>query len=49
MSVMTTERQRIQHVLRRAGFSYSVDELAGYLALGLEGTVERLLDPLGVD
>lgn len=49
MSVMTTERQRIQHVLRRAGFGYSAGELDGYLALGLEATVERLLDPLGVD
>ena len=49
MSVMTTERQRIQHVLRRAGFGYSADELDGYLAIGLEATVERLLDPLSVD
>ncbi len=42
---LSTERQRIQHLLRRAGFGYSPDELREYLALGLEGTIDRLLDP----
>ena len=46
---LTTERQRIQHLLRRAGFGYTPDELREYLALGLEGAVDRLLNPERVD
>ena len=46
---LTTERQRIQHLLRRAGLGYSPDELREYLALGLEGAVDRLLNPERVD
>ncbi len=46
---MTTDRQRIQHLLRRAGFGYSPEELREYLALGVEGTVDRLLNPERVD
>ena len=47
--VLQTERQRIQHLLRRAGWSYSAAELEEYLALGLEGAVDRLLRPEDVD
>ena len=46
---LSTERQRIQHLLRRAGFGYSPEELREYLALGLQGSVDRLLNPEGVD
>ena len=46
---MSTTRQRVQHLLRRAGFGYRADELDQYLALGLEGAVERLLAPESVD
>ena len=46
---ISTERQRIQHLLRRAGFGYSARELDEYVALGLEGSVERLLNPERVD
>ena len=46
---LVTERQRIQHLLRRAAFGYSSAELEEYLALGLDGTIERLLAPELVD
>jgi uncharacterized protein (DUF1800 family) len=46
---LATERQRIEHLLRRAGFGYSPEELREYLALGLEGSVDRLLHPERVD
>ena len=49
MAGMTTTRQRIQHLLRRAGFGYSAPELAEYVTLGLDGAVERLLRPDLVD
>ncbi len=46
---LETERARIQHLLRRAGWGTSRGELDEYFALGLEGTVDRLLDPAAVD
>ena len=46
---LNDERGRVQHLLRRAGFGYSAEELEEYLALGLEGAVERLLAPEVVD
>ena len=46
---MSTTRQHMQHLLRRAGFGYRADEFDQYLALGLEGAVERLLAPETVD
>lgn len=46
---LATERQRIQHLLRRAGFGYSPEELHEYVALGLPGTIDRLLNPERVD
>ena len=44
-----TDRQRIQHLLRRTGFGYSAAELEEYIGLGIEGAVERLLHPEQVD
>ncbi|RLT34640.1 MAG: DUF1800 domain-containing protein [Chloroflexi bacterium] len=46
---MMTTRQRIQHLLRRTGFGYSAAELGEYVALELDGSVERLLRPGLVD
>ncbi len=43
---MTTERiALIAHLMRRAGFGATRDELEGYLAKGYEATVEELLHP----
>ncbi len=42
---LRTTRQRIQHLLRRTGFGYSAAELEQYVALGLDGSVARLLAP----
>ena len=42
---LVTERQKIQHLLRRAGFGYRADELEMYVNLGLENTIEQLLNP----
>src|SRR5438552_1115115 len=49
MASLGTPRQRIQHLLRRAGFGYRADELEEYVRLGLEGSVDRLLHPELVD
>lgn len=46
---LDTERRKIQHLLRRAGWGYTAPELNEYLALGLRGAVERLLNPESVD
>lgn len=46
---LDTERQRIQHLLRRAGWGYSASELEEYVNLGLDRTVERLLAPESID
>ncbi|MSQ31088.1 MAG: DUF1800 domain-containing protein [Dehalococcoidia bacterium] len=46
---LTTERQRIQHLLRRAGFGYNASELDEYVLIGLKASVERLLSPERVD
>jgi len=46
---LITERQKIQHLLRRAGFGYRTDELEMYVDLGLENTIEQLLNPELVD
>ncbi len=45
MARLVTSRQRIQHLLRRAGFGYQASELEEYALLGFEGAVERLLNP----
>jgi hypothetical protein len=39
-----TERQRIAHLLRRTGLSASKTEIDQYLPLGVQGTIEALLD-----
>ena len=39
-----TERQRIGHLLRRAGFGATADEMALYLQLGFDASVQRLID-----
>ncbi len=39
------ERRRMAHLLRRAGFGATPDELASYLELGFERAVDRLLHP----
>src|SRR4051812_22433932 len=49
MAILGSPRARIQHLLRRAGFGYRADELESYVALGLDGTVDRLLTPEAVD
>ena len=46
---LDTDRRKIQHLLRRAGWGYSPSELNEYLALGLKGSIERLLSPNSVD
>lgn len=42
---LDTERRKIQHLLRRAGWGYSAAELDEYLTLGLQGAIDRLLSP----
>ena len=49
MAALDTSRAQIQHLLRRAGFGYRASELEEYVALGLTGTVDRLLDPPAED
>lgn len=39
-----TERQRIAHLLRRAGLSASKSEIDHYLPLGVQGAINALLD-----
>ncbi len=43
------ERQKVAHLLRRAGFGASPDELASYIELGFEATLAQLLDPQSID
>src|SRR5947208_164921 len=42
-------RRWAAHLLRRAGFGGTPDEIDAYAALGYEGAVERLLNPASVD
>lgn len=49
MTLAPDERARIAHLLRRAGFGASETELAEYVALGFEASVERLLNPEQVE
>jgi uncharacterized protein (DUF1800 family) len=39
-----TGRKQISHLLRRAGFGGSPDEIDAHLALGFEGAVDRLIE-----
>src|SRR5689334_4802300 len=41
---MDQQRQLISHLLRRAGFGATPDELNQYAQLGYEGAVDRLLN-----
>jgi Protein of unknown function (DUF1800) len=41
----TSDREEMAHLLRRAGFGASADELDSYVATGYEETVEALLNP----
>jgi uncharacterized protein (DUF1800 family) len=47
--VLDSERARVAHLLRRAGFGASEAELDDYTSLGFGGTLERLLNPEQVD
>lgn len=44
-----SERQRLSHLLRRAGFGATPEELQRFLDLGYENTVEELLHPEKVE
>jgi uncharacterized protein (DUF1800 family) len=46
---LDTERSRVAHLLRRAGFGATPAELDQYTALGFQAALERLLDPEHVD
>jgi uncharacterized protein (DUF1800 family) len=46
---LDSERARVAHLLRRAGFGASEAELDEYTALGFAGALERLLNPQQVD
>jgi hypothetical protein len=46
---LDSERARVAHLLRRAGFGASESELDEYTALGFAGALERLLNPQQVD
>jgi hypothetical protein len=43
----TGDREEMAHLLRRAGFGASADELDSYMAAGYSATVEALLNPSG--
>jgi uncharacterized protein (DUF1800 family) len=42
-TALLSERDKVAHLLRRAGFGYSQAELEEYVTLGLNGAVDRLL------
>jgi uncharacterized protein (DUF1800 family) len=46
---LSADRDRVAHLLRRAGFGYSSADLEGYTKLGYQGTVDALLDYEKVD
>jgi uncharacterized protein (DUF1800 family) len=46
---LSTERQKIAHLLRRAGFGAGAAELAIYEPLGFEGSLDRLINYEQVD
>lgn len=46
--VLDDDRARTRHLLRRAGFGASANELDEYVALGYSGAVDRLLNPLSL-
>ncbi|GFG76428.1 hypothetical protein MBOT_37930 [Mycobacterium botniense] len=44
-SPATSDREQMAHLLRRAGFGATADELDSYLAAGYQATVEALVNP----
>ncbi|HEV2235656.1 MAG TPA: DUF1800 domain-containing protein [Ktedonobacterales bacterium] len=48
-STPVNDQAGVQHVLRRAAFGATPNELAAYLQLGVSGTIERLLNPTAPD
>jgi uncharacterized protein (DUF1800 family) len=48
-AVLATEATRVSHLLRRASFGASKDELARFRTMGLQGTIDDLVDFDGVD
>src|SRR5205809_450910 len=46
---LDSERARVAHLLRRAGFGASESELDQYAGLGFAGSLEQLLNPEQVD
>jgi uncharacterized protein (DUF1800 family) len=46
---LDTERSRVAHLLRRAGFGATQAELDQYTAMGFSGALEHLLNPDDVD
>ena len=40
----SNEMQQLAHLMRRAGFGATQQELEGYAAIGYEASVEKLLD-----
>ena len=42
---VSTEFSLIAHLVRRAGFGLSYEELEEYVALGYEAAVEKLINP----
>jgi uncharacterized protein (DUF1800 family) len=47
--VLKTEASRVSHLLRRASFGASKNELARFRSMGLQGTIDHLADFDGVD
>ncbi len=44
MTAINSEHRAVTHLLRRAGFGGSAEDIAAYTALGYEGAVERLVN-----
>src|SRR5262249_22057898 len=49
MVAMKSENRAIAHLLRRAGFGFTPEELRHYETLGYAGAVEELLTPTKID
>jgi uncharacterized protein (DUF1800 family) len=47
--VLKTEAARVSHLVRRTSFGASVEELARYRQLGLQGTIDHLVDFARID
>jgi len=49
VNMVLDERQKVAHLLRRTGFGASPDELASYVEIGYETTLEQLLNPESIN